>query len=268
MRKVFIILCLVALGAQGQELYVNTEPASNMAAKSVGIRLANKTYFHTDHFVNRLIPEIMYGINKNWMVHIEGSFSNYYTETFKPESANLYAKYRFFTVDGVQTHFRLACYGRISYSNNKRFDDLSLEGDASGFSFGLIGTQLLHKLALSGTIGYVSTVNKEIKFLQGEAYNYSLSAGYLLFPLNYTSYDQLNVNLYLELLGKTNPSIFDNEEQIIKGGSSLSLAPAVQFIIDSQTRIDIGYKTDLSNTGVEMGNILLFRVEYNIFNAW
>jgi hypothetical protein len=43
-RYIFIALLLLsgAMPVLGQELYVNTEPASNMATRSLGIRLENQ----------------------------------------------------------------------------------------------------------------------------------------------------------------------------------------------------------------------------------
>lgn len=266
-----LLLLLMVLLSQmicgAQELYVNTEPASNMAAKSVGLRLANREWFSSGRVKDRFSPEIMLGISKRWMVHLEGSMANYNTAKVKPESINLYGKYRFYSVDGVQSHFRTAFYSRVSYSRNKGFiDELNPEGDVSGLSSGFIVTQLLHKLALSSTVG-LSKVFASPSFVSGEAYNYSFSAGYLLYPRTYTNYKQVNVNLYLELLGKSNPGI--NEENVsVQKGSNLALAPALQLIFNSQTRFDIGYKFDVYNSGTQMGNMLLVRLEYNLFNVW
>ena len=272
MRGLFLLLfglCMVS--SKAQELYVNTEPASNMAAKSIGLRLAGRTWDRSPRLKSRLTPEIMLGISKKVMVHVEGSIADYYSDQVKPESINLYGKYRFVSMDGVQTHFRMAAYSRVSYSRNSGpFDDLNLEGDVSGFSSGIVVTQLLHKLALSSTLGFARAVRTGdgLSAWNGEAFNYSLSAGYLLLPRSYTSYDQLNVNLYLELLGKTNPTIRESGALLLQGGNSLALAPALQFIISSQTRIDAGVRFDLQNTGTSMGTVALLRIEYNLFNAW
>ena len=81
-----------------------------------------------------------------------------------------------------------------------------------------------------------------------------------MLPKEYTSYDQLNMNLMLEMLGQTN---------IASGETFLDLAPSVQFIIKSRIRIDLGYRFALvkelqrtSNDGA------LIRFEYNLFNAF
>ena len=68
MKKIFLyIFCLIAGQAGAQELFVFTEPASNMPAHSLSAKL-------TDHFVTkdriynrfsqRLMPQLMFGFNK------------------------------------------------------------------------------------------------------------------------------------------------------------------------------------------------------------
>jgi len=50
-----------------------TEPASNMPAKSFGIRNMNAFMFEADGKLNyHNMPELMWGINKEWMVHAQG----------------------------------------------------------------------------------------------------------------------------------------------------------------------------------------------------
>ena len=92
-----------------------------------------------------------------------------------------------------------------------------------------------------------------------DAVGYTLSAGYLLLPKSYENYNQVNVNVYLELLGKANPGY---------GQSYLDAAPAVQLIFNSVFRVDFSYRTPLYNDMVRTSkNTYLVRLEYNIFNA-
>jgi hypothetical protein len=92
------------------------------------------------------------------------------------------------------------------------------------------------------------------------AVGYTLSAGYLLFPKKYENYNQVNVNIYAELLGKTNPG---------HGQSYLDVAPAVQLILNSFFRIDFSYRTPVYNDMVRTSaNVYLVRLEYNLFNVF
>jgi hypothetical protein len=87
---------------------------------------------------------------------------------------------------------------------------------------------------------------------------YSLSAGYLLLPKSYTSYKQVNVNVYAELLGKSNPGYAQ---------SYLDVAPAVQFIFNSVCRLDLSYRAPLfNNRCTALAKMYLVRFEYNFFN--
>jgi hypothetical protein len=248
--------------AMAQELYVNTEPASNMAAKSLGIRLENQGYFKPN-FKNRSILELMYGVNKNLMVHGTAYISNYYQQQQRFEGVSAYAKYRFYSVDSVQRHFRVAAFAKVaSIKNPVPNQEVSLEGDNTGLQGGLVATQLLHKLALSGSVSYLRAFENRGGYqpLNRNSIGYTVSAGYLLFPKQYTNYEQTNVNLYAELLCKTNPG---------QGQSYLDIAPAVQFIFNSVLRIDLSYRTPLANRMVRnTQNMYLVRVEYNLFNLF
>jgi hypothetical protein len=262
-----IMLTLVGILAflcdsQAQELYVNTEPASNMAAKSGGIRLENQGYF-SPGFKNRTTLEMMYGVSKNLMVHGTAYLSDFYQSRQRFEGVSAYAKYRFYSADTVQRHFRMAAFAKASSIRNPLPNqEISLEGDNTGLQSGVVATQLLHKLALSGSLSYLHAFENRggNQPATRNSVGYSVSAGYLLFPKQYTNYEQVNVNIYTELLGKANPG---------KGQHYLDIAPAVQFIFNSVLRVDLSYRTPLTNRMVRnTQNMYLVRVEYNLFNLF
>ena len=109
--------------------------------------------------MQRYTPEVMFGINKKWMVHFASTFSDMYTTNLRWESARTYLKYRFYSDDEVHRHFRMAAFGEYSYSRNVGiFDDIGIEGDQSGVQGGVILTQLWNKLAISSTVSYLHTI--------------------------------------------------------------------------------------------------------------
>jgi hypothetical protein len=266
-KRLIIALGLMAPAGKllAQELYVNTEPASNMAAKSLAIRLENQGY-NTNGLKNRSTLETMYGANKNLMLHAALYASNFYQPTQRFEGASAYAKYRFLSIDSVQTHFRGAVFAKLSTINNPLVNqEIALEGDNSGWQSGVVFTQLLHKLALSGSASYLHAFNNTGGYVlpvgnARDAIGYTLSAGYLLLPKTYTGYNQVNLNLYVELLGKNNPGY---------GQSYLDVAPAVQLIFNSVFRVDFAYRTPLyGNMLRNSQNMYLVRLEYNLFNIF
>ncbi|MES2829073.1 MAG: hypothetical protein V4687_12995 [Bacteroidota bacterium] len=267
MKSLFTLTVLLLLGNTvfSQELYVFSEPASNMPANSMGIRLTNEG-MSTSGFVSRTIPEVMVGFNKNLMAHAQVFFSDM-DGGYRFEGGSLYAKYRFISHDNLKRHFRAAAFARVSKSNRPTYtQDINLEGDNSGIQGGLIITQLLHKLALSGSVSYSKAVNGNQKQIvlydePDHMLGYSISSGYLLLPFVYKDYNQPNFNLYFEMLGKTNPA---------NGRSYLDFAPAIQMVLNSRTRIDLGYRFqvtgNLSNRYLK--NMYLARVEFNLFNVF
>jgi hypothetical protein len=266
-RLILLLLVFSYQSATAQELYVFTEPASNMAAKSFGFRANNYLMFNnsTKKTSYHLLPEIMWGASKKIMIHAEGFLSNR-NNSFVAEGAGLYAKYRFYSEDEVHSHFRMAFFGRYSFNNSDVHQTaIDLNGHNSGYEMGYVATKLIKKVALSGTVSYVYAMdNDKEKFIYGDknrhAVNYTLSAGKLMLPKKYTSYNQTNMNLMLEMLGQVN---------LNKGYSFFDLAPSVQFIFLSRMRVDVGYRIpvvrDLNRT--TPGGVLL-RLEYNIFNAY
>ena len=241
--------------AKAQELFVYTEPASNMAAKSIGVRAKNTLQRSTQSgkYVYSLNPEIMWGASKKLMVHTDAFFSNKENK-FAASGGSLYMKYRFLSNDGVHSHFRMAAFAEGSYSRNEAaYQELSLDGDQSGVQAGVIATQLLHKQAVSSSVsiseilqstrGQKSGAPLFVPAVPYEAFNYSLSAGYLVLPQKYTSYDQTNLNLYIELLGQRTT---DLKRYFI------DLAPAAQLIFNSTAKLNLGYRFQVNSNMYRM----------------
>ena len=271
MKKLIIALFICfSLKIPAQELYVFSEPASNMPAHSLSGKL-------TGHFApndniygrtaQRYMPELMFGFSKKFMLHLSTTFSNMHTSSFKFESYSVYMKYRFFSRDDIHKHFRMAVFADASKTNAPfHYDEISLMGDKSGVQAGIILTQLWNKLAVSGTVSHTQVLDKSrnnnVIYIPPRNYqsvDYSLSAGYLLFPRNYTNYNQTNLNLYLELLGQ---QILDRKLNY------LDLAPALQLIFNSNFKLNLGYRFQLNSNMQRMGtNGWLISVERIFLNA-
>jgi hypothetical protein len=249
MKKIILYtFLLISVRAKAQELFVFTEPASNMPAHSLSVKLTDHIVTSDaiyDRFSQRLMPQLMFGFSKKWMVHLGATFSNMHTDDFRYESVNFYAKYRFYSKDEIHKHFRMAAFIDGSATEAPfHYDETSLMGDKSGIEGGLIATQLWNKLAVSATISHTQVLDKsrnsKVIYVPARNYqvmNYSLSAGYLLMPKEYTDYKQMNVNIYTEL--------FIEQALDIKK-SCMDLAPAVQFIFNSNAKLNIGGRFQLA----------------------
>jgi hypothetical protein len=269
MKQLLIIgLVMVSLPGNTQELFSATEPASNRAKGSIGFRVDNsimneinssKTNYH-------LIPEIMVGVSKKIMIAGNVFFSNR-NETFAREGGSLYARYRFFSRDAMQRHFRMAAFGRVSWNNSDiHQEEINMNGHNTGFETGIIATQLLKKVALSASVSYVNASDngKGNKFVYGSknerAINSTFSIGKLMLPKEYKDFRQTNLNLMVELLSQVNTG---------SGKYYIDIAPTVQFIVNSQSRIDIGYRRELSGTLLRTApNGFFIRLEHNLFNLF
>ncbi len=260
-----IITTIISNPSKAQELFVLTEPASNMAAKSIAVRLGN--YFmndiHSTKTAYHLMPEVMLGINKKIMLH--GAFYLSNDVGFKAEGGQLYAKYRFFSNDDIHKHFRMATFARYSLNNSSIHQPaIDFNGHSSGYELGIIATQLVNKFAISASSSMLHvTDNGKNKFLFGEknrsGIGYSLAFGKLMLPKEYIDYKQTNLNLMLEFLGQSIPN---------SGYSFLDVAPSIQFIFNSRTRFDVAYRFNITETlhrTAPEGAII--KIEYNFFNA-
>ena len=209
-----------------QELYINSEPASLIPKGTKVVRLTNSNIFLDGSNImgsisNAFIvtPSLSYGLSKKIMVSGSFQFANKpYEQDMMPNfgfnGVKLYSKQRILTTDKDKYHTRLSSFIKYSYHENKFMkDNLDLELQDTGFELGLIGTQLIKKLAISITSGFTRISNIDEKFTQGttvkwqktnvNTFKNSISAGYLLFPRKYKSYNQTNFNLYLEYITNT-----------------------------------------------------------------
>lgn len=262
-----VCLFLFTKTLTAQELFVYSEPASNMAAKAVGVRATTmpmKNFFSkkTDIYSNL---EVMVGVSKNLMLHSEAYFSSIQGNS-KFNGAGFYGKYRFYTSDQVHRHFRLAAIGRVTLLNGlPALSPINLTADNSGMEAGLVATQLINKYAFSAGASYQQGWdNGDFKFINANDARhflaYNIAVGKLMLPKEYVSYDQLNVNLMLEGLGQVNTTT---------GQQYFDLAPSLQFIIKSKMRVDVGYRLRLSDTYNSVyRQSMLLRFEYNFFNVF
>jgi hypothetical protein len=262
-----LLLGCLFLHGQSQELFVFTEPASNMAKGNLGLRLMASSMKEAvgSEYNNHLMPELMYGVNNKLMVHLAAFISNRNT-SFVTEGGSLYAKYKFLNNDDVQSHFRMAAFGRYSWNNaDIHQQEINLIGHNTGFELGMNATQLLHKWAFSAGISYQQAANNGSKYEfpsseSNKAMYYTLSLGKLMLPKAYTGYEQTNLNLMVELLGQ---SLLSN------GKSYLDIAPSVQLIIHSKMRIDLAYRKELYSNMIRTApNGLVLKLEYNFFNVY
>ncbi len=112
-------------------------------------------------------------------------------------------------------------------------------------------TQVLDKTRNSKTI-YVPERNYQ-------SINYTVSGGYLLLPKEYTDYKQLNVNLYTEFIG---------QQTLDRRTWFIDMAPALQLIFNSNTKLNLGYRFQLDGNMARMADqSFLVSLERTFLNA-
>jgi hypothetical protein len=305
----FVALLFIVSVVSAQELFPTTEPASNVPKGAIGARLFDEGYPEAGLLRNITGLRLMYGLTSKLSVYATATWSDYHEKTLPfdfvthnhigtnvsgsantPQqgipypyvfnSIDVYAKYRFLSIDGQNTHFRMAVYGEGSYvavPSHEAEPDLLIH--TSGFGAGLIGTYLVKHFAVSFTTGFILPSeykgNAYDKFggiypttiQYGNAVKYDLSFGYLLFPRKYTDYHQTNWNVYCEFIGKSytaanatqldgppSPILPDpllikisNTTPILRAGNYVDINPGLQCILSSTYRIDVSLEFPLIN---------------------
>lgn len=287
-QALLIILLGWANYSVAQELFPNTEPASTMPKNVLGIRYFTDNYKEVKQIRNLSALRVMYGISGNLTIYGTAFMSNHHNwkmpedfpfhnapergkiYPFKFDGGHLYLKYRFLNLDEQNQHFRIATYlegALVNTTHHETEPDLFF-GDNSGLGGGLIITYLHKRGAISTTWGYVHPFNYigvtpdpltdlpdiPMRMQYGKTLAFSLSMGYLLSPKVYKSYDQGNINLYLELRGKyygsakvdlfygTDRSYYVHNNRYppaLKSGYYLDITPGFQYIYKSNLRFDL-----------------------------
>jgi hypothetical protein len=158
----------------------------------------------------------------------------------------------------------MAAYGRYSFNRaNIHQEQIEILGHNTGFETGIIATKLIHKLAISSSLSFEKALDNKPNYpfpdyLGNNATNYNLSFGKLMYPKKYTSFKQTNINLMVEFVGQT---INEN------GKSYLDVVPAIQFIFNSQARLDFAYRQELISSMVRSApNGFYLNLYYTFFN--
>ncbi len=276
MKSSLLVIFFSCLGIQiisAQELYVFSEPASNMPSKSFGVKYTGKFIEQENdgrYFISsRHMLEAQLGVSKKLMLHPSVTISDMYTNSAtRFESMGLYLKYRFLSIDEVHKHFRASFYVKgVTSRNELKYEELTVDGDHTVIQGGFIFTQLIHKLALSSTIGLTEVLHKErwVKYDGARHYSYqsflySLSAGYLLLPRQYKGFNQTNLNVYCEFMGGA---------ALDRRVGYLDMAPALQLIINSNSKVNLGYRFQVFGDAYRMASSgLLFSYERTFLNAF
>ena len=249
LRRILIALFFLATDKLcAQELYVYSEPASIMPARSIMLKQSFQQ-MEGSAIGQVLNTQLELSIQKKWMAHFGTNF----------KSADFYTQYRFYSKDAIHVHTRLSWYAKaVSAGANPSEKAILLDGQQKVMGAGIITTRLQHRWASSLSLGWLYRYTGNTDFNKN-AFQYSWSNGLLLYPVKYKNYQQTNINFYLELLG---------QQSIQHSGQFLDIAPAAQFIFNSQAKLNFGYRMPLWDSMQRKSNHSYYMsFDYLFFNA-
>jgi hypothetical protein len=157
----FVLLLFFSIAANSQELFLFTNPASNVPKNTLIARGMNSFFQRSaDNSISyHFMPEVEYGLTKKMMIIANGFISNEQNKV-TVEGASLLAQYRFLSKDGAKRHFRMAMWSRFALNSaDIHQEEIELNGHNSGIRVGLTATQLLHKTAISSTVSFQNALD-------------------------------------------------------------------------------------------------------------
>lgn len=273
-----------------QELYPYAEAASTQPKGVPGIRFAyeNYTELPSQRARNYGGIRLVYGITENLTAGISLTGSNHHLKKlpadlryyfqkhhqkdfqqnpYQVEGVMASLKYKFLSLDGHQRHFRMAAMGAVAKSFIPHDGAEPRLGDNSGVEGSWIATLLVKRFAVSLTNGYIfpfkyKDASQGYTLQSGNCQYVNLSFGYRLIPTRYSSYSNLNVNLYIEFISANydkatmtvhgQPYSFEIYQYAdkyiyssLQASSYTEMRPSLQLIFYSTTRVEMGVATPI-----------------------
>ncbi len=293
-KYITFFLLLAASSVFSQELYIMSHPAANLAKNRVELRNNLMGYDDFKYFHNSF--EVNYGILGNLTMYN----TVFYTTNSNYKLLGNYDiafRYRFYQHDKKNFHLRAAWQSGVNIPLNptrvvsdaveyelhpghrvkffNMINDLTVpvtdfhSSDNLTYRNDLIATLLINKFAATGEMGWnINIPENDFKF--GNYFDWTLAFGYNIFPKEYTSYDDVNINLYLENKAAYYfKNKFQGSEIANSGGFRLDSYLGVQTIFFSSVMAELSYKIPVHSNeyseavqGIKRPNALLFSVRY------
>lgn len=293
-KYITFILLLLVTSVNSQELYIMSHPAANLAKNRVELRNNLMGYDDFKYFHNSL--EVNYGLLGNLTMYN----TVFYTTNSNYKLLGNYDiafRYRFFQHDKKNYHLRGAWQTGINIPLNPTrvvsdaveyelhpghkvkfinlINDITIpvtdfhSSDNLTYRNDLIATLLIKKFAVTGEMGWnINIPENDFKF--GDYFDWTLAFGYLAFPGEYSGYNDVNINLYMEnkayyfFKNKFQGSQISNS-----GGFRLDTYLGLQTIFFSSLMAELSYKIPVHSNeysedvlGLKRPNALLFSVRY------
>ncbi len=279
------LVILSYITGMAQELFIHSEPASNIPKGVLNVSLLNESYKEVSIPRNMTVIGLNYGIHPNVSFKLQFSASNHHDKSLSNSILNHYhngnktifytrnriygtkykyqfnglhgtIKWRLFNSDHLHEHFRIAAFLEGSYVRSAHDEtEPRLLDDCSGVGGGLVFTKLYHKMAASVTLHYIKPspftelADQQTHTLYyGDAIGADVSLGYLIYPKKYSNYEEDNYNLYVEFISRMyqKGKYQINHEDILIQSSSLFAGHYVETYFGIQRIIRSNSRLDVS----------------------
>ncbi len=300
MKKYLVIGLLFIQSALGaQELFPLSEAANTLPAGVWGLRLYSDGNYEIRTLKLMTGARLMYGVNSRLSLYLSGTASNHHSQKLPPDLVShvhpsggspyyftrrvqrgqvypmnwngfhLMAKYRCLSLDGRNSHVRMAMIFEGSWVHQAHDEaEPNLLHDNKGWGAGMIVSLLKNRFASSFTLAGmmpsdyrehsadpVSGLSVERRMSYGNGMRYSLSLGYLIQGNRTSDYDEANTTLYLEFIGSRwgqaefyyGGRAIPTENPAFGAGHYLEIHPGIQRVFGSNLRMELSVGFPLIN---------------------
>lgn len=262
--KTTILLFIIFLNnAVSQELFPISDAAANISKNRKQVQVyingnSNESSFY----------RLNYGLTGNITLQFQQNFK-YEKRSQSLGDIDLEGSYRFLSIDSKNEHLRSLMFSHLRIPLG--LENLELNhhfyikpitsvnrSDSYVISIGNATTYLIGKLAINFDGGFYKPFGSNTIYY-GNYFRGGLSFGYLVFPNTYESYDDVNLNLYLETKyfnfakNKINGNFINDS-----GGERLDTYASAQLIFNSEYILEFGYIKSFSNLKMNLNDNSVF----------
>lgn len=253
-RLAFFLLLFSATQVCAQEEFILGKSANSLPQGFTIISAEYSAFAFENIKAKRAGLDIAYGLSNRFSLFLRGSISDFPGGSSGFETGTLSVLYKIIDINTNGNKWAIASFAQAAVLSNTAQipQDISFDGNNSGYSLGLVVNRNTEFLTLAGTMAYAKlTIPKFVDgLLDGYGLLYQLSANKELNA--FANPGELKVNFIAELSGQYNSAIIAENNNIFAPGSYLDLLGGLQFTAADQYRVELALQKQLS------GNVLRF----------
>ena len=238
--------------ASAQEEFIVGKSANSLP-KGYTINSAEYTAFAFENIkARRAGLDIAYGVTDRFSLFLRGSLSDFPGDDTAFETGTLSALYKIVNINSNGNKWAIASFAQAAVLSNSSIipQDVSFDGNSSGYSLGLVINRNAESVTLAATIAWAKLTMPRFRdgVLDGSGLLYQLSVNRSLDV--FAQPGELKVNFIAELIGQYNNDISADNNIIFNSGSYIDLLGGLQFTAADQYRVELALQKQISGNAM------------------